>query len=92
LAQVSPIGKAAEHWFQIDTLTMFEQLGLRVVPRPDCSHPPQALEVKGGDEKSSAPRSPRIRGVRSAGREAHTTMLGQIAVRPPSTASTAPLM
>ena len=24
--------KAAEHWFQMDTLTMFEQLGLRVVP------------------------------------------------------------
>jgi hypothetical protein len=27
-------GKAAEHWFQMDTLTMFEQLGLRVVPGP----------------------------------------------------------
>ncbi len=27
-------GKAAEHWFQIDALTMFEQLGLRVVPGP----------------------------------------------------------
>jgi predicted ester cyclase len=27
-------GKAAEHWFQIDMLTMFEQLGLRVVPGP----------------------------------------------------------
>jgi hypothetical protein len=25
-------GKAAEHWFQMDTLTMLEQLGLRVVP------------------------------------------------------------
>jgi hypothetical protein len=27
-------GKAAEHWFQMDTLTLFEQLGLRVVPGP----------------------------------------------------------
>jgi predicted ester cyclase len=27
-------GKAAEHWFQMDTLTMFEQLGLLVVPGP----------------------------------------------------------
>jgi predicted ester cyclase len=27
-------GKVAEHWFQIDALTMFEQLGLRVVPGP----------------------------------------------------------
>jgi predicted ester cyclase len=27
-------GKAAEHWFQMDTLSMFEQLGLRVVPGP----------------------------------------------------------
>jgi predicted ester cyclase len=27
-------GKAAEHWFQMDTLTMFEQVGLRVVPGP----------------------------------------------------------
>jgi predicted ester cyclase len=27
-------GKAAEHWFQMDTLTMFQQLGLRVVPGP----------------------------------------------------------
>jgi predicted ester cyclase len=27
-------GKADEHWFQMDTLTMFEQLGLRVVPGP----------------------------------------------------------
>jgi predicted ester cyclase len=27
-------GKAAEQWFQMDTLTMFEQLGLRVVPGP----------------------------------------------------------
>jgi predicted ester cyclase len=27
-------GKAAEHWFQMDTLTMLEQLGLRVVPGP----------------------------------------------------------
>jgi predicted ester cyclase len=27
-------GKAAEHWFQMDMLTMFEQLGLRVVPGP----------------------------------------------------------
>ncbi len=27
-------GKAAEHWFQMDTLTMFEQLGLRVIPGP----------------------------------------------------------
>jgi hypothetical protein len=31
-------GKAAEHWFQMDMLTMFEQLGLRVVPIPDCCH------------------------------------------------------
>ena len=27
-------GKAAEHWFQMDTLMLFEQLGLRVVPGP----------------------------------------------------------
>jgi predicted ester cyclase len=27
-------GKAAEHWFQMDTLTMLDQLGLRVVPGP----------------------------------------------------------
>jgi len=27
-------GKAAEHWFQMDTLTMFDQLGLRVFPGP----------------------------------------------------------
>ncbi len=27
-------GKAAEHWFQLDTLTLFEQLGLRVIPGP----------------------------------------------------------
>jgi predicted ester cyclase len=27
-------GKAAEPWFQMDTLTLFEQLGLRVVPGP----------------------------------------------------------
>ena len=27
-------GQAAEHWFQMDMLTMFEQLGLRVVPGP----------------------------------------------------------
>jgi predicted ester cyclase len=26
--------KAAEHWFQMDTRTLFEQLGLRVVPGP----------------------------------------------------------
>jgi hypothetical protein len=27
-------GKAAEHWFQMDMLTMFEQRGLRVIPGP----------------------------------------------------------
>jgi len=27
-------GKAAEHWFQMDMLTMFQQLGLVVVPGP----------------------------------------------------------
>jgi predicted ester cyclase len=27
-------GKAGEYWFQMDTLTLFEQLGLRVVPGP----------------------------------------------------------
>jgi hypothetical protein len=34
--EISPMvdGKAAEHWFQMDSLTMFEQLGLRVVPGP----------------------------------------------------------
>jgi predicted ester cyclase len=26
--------KVAEHWFQLDALTLFEQLGLRVVPGP----------------------------------------------------------
>jgi len=27
-------GKVAEHWFQMDAVTLFEQLGLRVVPGP----------------------------------------------------------
>jgi steroid delta-isomerase-like uncharacterized protein len=27
-------GKVAEHWFQLDAVTLFEQLGLRVVPSP----------------------------------------------------------
>jgi predicted ester cyclase len=27
-------GKVAEHWFQMDALTLFQQLGLRVVPGP----------------------------------------------------------
>jgi len=27
-------GKVAEHWFQLDSLTLFEQLGLRIVPGP----------------------------------------------------------
>lgn len=27
-------GKVAEHWFQLDALTLFQQLGLRVVPGP----------------------------------------------------------
>lgn len=27
-------GRVAEHWFQLDALTLFEQLGLRVVPGP----------------------------------------------------------
>ena len=27
-------GKVTEHWFQLDALTLFEQLGLRVVPGP----------------------------------------------------------
>ncbi|HEX5923633.1 MAG TPA: ester cyclase [Baekduia sp.] len=27
-------GQVAEHWFQLDTLTLFEQLGLLVVPGP----------------------------------------------------------
>jgi steroid delta-isomerase-like uncharacterized protein len=27
-------GQVAEHWFQLDALTLFEQLGLRVVPGP----------------------------------------------------------
>jgi steroid delta-isomerase-like uncharacterized protein len=27
-------GKVAEHWFQLDAVTLFEQLGLRVVPGP----------------------------------------------------------
>ena len=27
-------GKVNEHWFQLDALTLFEQLGLRVVPGP----------------------------------------------------------
>jgi len=27
-------GKVAEHWFQLDMVTLFEQLGLRVVPGP----------------------------------------------------------
>jgi len=27
-------GKVAEHWFQLDSVTLFEQAGLRVVPGP----------------------------------------------------------
>ena len=27
-------GKVAEHWFQLDSLTLFDQLGLKVVPGP----------------------------------------------------------
>jgi predicted ester cyclase len=27
-------GRVAEHWFQLDAVTLFEQLGLRVVPAP----------------------------------------------------------
>jgi steroid delta-isomerase-like uncharacterized protein len=27
-------GRVAEHWFQLDALTLFEQLGLRIVPGP----------------------------------------------------------
>ena len=27
-------GKVAEHWFQMDALTLFDQLGLKVVPGP----------------------------------------------------------
>jgi steroid delta-isomerase-like uncharacterized protein len=27
-------GKITEHWFQLDTVTLFQQLGLRVVPGP----------------------------------------------------------
>jgi steroid delta-isomerase-like uncharacterized protein len=27
-------GRVAEHWFQLDAVTLFEQLGLRVVPGP----------------------------------------------------------
>jgi hypothetical protein len=27
-------GKVAGHWFQLDAVTLFEQLGLRVVPGP----------------------------------------------------------
>jgi predicted ester cyclase len=27
-------GKIAEHWFQLDAVTLFEQLGLRVIPGP----------------------------------------------------------
>ena len=27
-------GKVAEHWFQLDSVTLFEQLGLRIVPSP----------------------------------------------------------
>ncbi len=27
-------GRVAEHWFQLDSVTLFEQLGLHVVPGP----------------------------------------------------------
>jgi hypothetical protein len=27
-------GLVAEHWFQLDAVTLFEQLGLRIVPGP----------------------------------------------------------
>ena len=27
-------GKIAEHWFQLDAVTLFEQIGLRIVPGP----------------------------------------------------------
>jgi steroid delta-isomerase-like uncharacterized protein len=29
-------GKVAEHWFQLDAVTLLEQLGLRVIPGPHC--------------------------------------------------------
>jgi len=31
-------GRVAEHWFQLDSVTLFEQLGLRVVPGPRLLH------------------------------------------------------
>ena len=27
-------GRVAEHWFQLDAVTLFEQLGLRILPSP----------------------------------------------------------
>ena len=27
-------GKVAEHWFQLDAVTLFDQIGLRIVPGP----------------------------------------------------------
>ena len=40
-------GKVAEHWFQLDAVTLFEQLGLRVIPGPRLLPRLIASPVKG---------------------------------------------
>jgi steroid delta-isomerase-like uncharacterized protein len=40
-------GRIAEHWFQLDSVTLFEQLGLRVVPGPRLLARLMALPVMG---------------------------------------------
>jgi steroid delta-isomerase-like uncharacterized protein len=57
-------GRAAEHWFQMDTLTMFEQLGLRVIPGPRLlarllTAPLMQLARSGGVRPPNSRPSPR---------------------------------
>ena len=39
-------GKVAEHWFQMDAVTLFDQLGLKVVPGPRLLPRILAAQVK----------------------------------------------
>ena len=40
-------GKIAEHWFQMDALTLFDQLGLKVVPGARLVPRILAAQIKG---------------------------------------------
>lgn len=60
-------GRVAEHWFQLDAVTLFEQIGLRVVPGPRLLSrllaAPLARRLQGrsraGDAKETTPLGPR---------------------------------